>query len=80
MNRFYGATLQPITKSFVNLDHELAVWIDIAPVHPRGVKRQSDVALPVDRDLPARAAQLGNLIEHDLGRFAHGFAAVFYKG
>src|ERR671919_206737 len=37
-------------SSPVNLDHKLAGWIDIAPVHSRGIKRQGDIAFAVDRD------------------------------
>ena len=69
------------TPLLVNLDHKLAVRIDIAPIHSRGVKRQSDVALAVDRDQPTRrqleaCEELINYLRKRCGKIDAHYAVV----
>jgi hypothetical protein len=47
-----------MTILFINLHHNFAVRIDVTAIHSRRVKWQRDVALAVDRDQPAGAAEL----------------------
>src|SRR6516164_2644802 len=67
--RFNAVTIQRFTTSSVDLDHEVSIRIDIAPVHAVCIKRQSDVSVSVDRDQTACAAELFNSVQSCLRRF-----------
>src|SRR5260370_3853029 len=64
---------------FVNLDHESTAWIDITPVHSRGIKRQSDVALAVDRDQSTGAAELRHLGQNGLRSLLERHSPIFHQ-
>src|SRR5260370_2936668 len=64
---------------FVNLDHEFTAWIDITQVHSRGIKRQSDVALAVDRDQSAGAAELRHLGQNGLRSLLERHPPIFHQ-
>src|SRR5947208_12963157 len=75
----HGSTLKRVTNSFVNLDDKLAVWINIASVHSRGVKRQGDVAFTVNGDQSAGAAEPSYFIQNTLRGFLERHSAIFHQ-
>src|SRR5439155_2208461 len=79
VRHFNALSVQRFTTSFVNLHHEFAVWIDISPVHSRGVKRQRDVALAVDRNQSTAAAELGYLIKNTLRSLLEWHSAILHQ-
>ena len=78
-NSVPGSTLQRITTSSVNLHHKLITWIDVAAVHAICIKRQSDVAVLIDRDQTACAAEHLHSVESRLRRRLQCHIAVFHQ-
>ena len=68
LSRLNAVRLQRITTSSVDLDYKLSIRIDVAAVHTVCIKRQSNVAIPINCDQTARAAELFHRVQSGLRR------------
>ena len=62
---------------FVDFDNKLVVWIDVAAVHAVRVKWQCNLAVFVDGDQTAAAAELFDRVQSRLRRFLQFQSAIF---
>src|SRR6478736_2013120 len=57
------------TTSFVNFDHELAVFADMASIHSAGIKWQRNISILVHSNETASAAKLFQISQRALSCF-----------
>jgi hypothetical protein len=63
----------------VNFDHGFAISANMAAIHARGIKRQGDISISIDRDQSAASAELCDLIECALRGIRQRRTAIFHQ-